>query len=227
MTLACFTSLPSFAQVSLPPITVHPGPGIEWMPMGPEQPPQTGGCNDFFGCGTGGGDQTGPGDDWNQPEPGECRNTRNKGNESSTCSKRDYCAIKDKLIAMISALPITGSAANMYGFGQVATGYAMNSITASYRDIEMYFANCTGDHFPYYGNLNAQIDWQHAAVDWCQYDAEWQNSPNSAFGDPNSRNGGAQMILANYFHSLGAGSGEYIVPTNLLPPDPDPSTSCD
>ena len=71
MTLACFTSLPSFAQ-SLPPITVHPGPVIDWMPMplGPENPPQTGDCNDFFGCGngTGGGDQSAQDDDDSDPD---------------------------------------------------------------------------------------------------------------------------------------------------------------
>ena len=158
-------------------------------------------------------------DDDSYYDLGACTSRRG-ATRARQCNKQDYCAIKDKLTAMISALPITGSASTVWGFGQVATGYAMNSITAGFRDIEAYYQ--TGDHYPYYGNLNASIDWQSAAIDWYQYDDQWIGP-----GDPNARNGGAQMILANYFHSLGAGSGNYVIPANLLPEDPDPSTPCD
>ncbi len=59
------------------------------------------------------------------------------GGSSMSPEKEAYCELKDQATALISALPVTGTAANGYSIGQATSTWARAVINAGLRDIQI------------------------------------------------------------------------------------------
>jgi len=157
--------------------------------------------------GSGGGDNDGG---WINPYDTGGQTGGGTPPESPTPEKLDYCEALDELNAFLSSLPITGTAATGYSIAELSAGIFRNILLAAYRDITTFISS--GVHPDHYGN--GVIQWNEVNINWNDYN----NWPG--IGVPNSRNGGAQHIFANFVETVGAGNGSSILT------DPQPDADC-
>ena len=190
-----FSGSASIECVDLGTITVsatYPGFGWSWI----------GGFNwTFLGSGGGGG-----------------------GNNAvvPTQEKLDYCSMKDKAEALISALPVTGTVSTGLGIGQASGSWAQAVVNAALNDIRSYVG--WGDRATI-SYTDGTINWIEANINWNQYD-NWSSNQTLNPGNqaPTPHNGGSQHIFANFLQQTGQGNGTVNMVTANQ--DPQPHIDC-
>lgn len=141
---------------------------------------------------------------------------------SVTQAKLKYCKMKDKVTAMVSALPITGTIVTGYGIAQSSNQWIRAVMSTGYKDIQYWVSH--SERFPG-GYTNGTVNWNAAAINWHTYD-NWSSNPNlnPTNALPTEFNGGAIHVFANFLLQTGKGNGTVNIITNNQ--DPQPNVAC-
>lgn len=142
-----------------------------------------------------------------------------------TQDKLDFCEHRDDLIALISAMPITGTAASGYSVAEGSVDWASAIFSTALRDIELWIGFRDRNYTSY---TDGTVNWTEAAIPWDNYN-NWQgepphpDNPNNEY--PTVSNKGVRQVFMNFLHQTGKGSGT--VDAMLANQDPQPEISCD
>jgi hypothetical protein len=143
---------------------------------------------------------------------------------SITPAKLKFCELKDNLNALVSALPVIGTANSGYSVAQSSLNLYSATIDAGFNDIVSFIRDGQRNPPQYTGGI---VDWYTADIDWNQYNS-WQSNPPPIYNQSNSYptkgNGGALNVFANFLHQIGQGSGN--VDQLLADKDPQPEIDC-
>jgi len=146
------------------------------------------------------------------------------GTSSSQISsaKLAYCEMKDKMYALVSALPITGDIVTGYSLGQGSNHWARATMSAVYQDIAAWIGSDQRASIAY---TNRMVNWSAANINWRIYD-NWSNNSNLNPSNlyPTEANGGAIHIFANFLLQTGKGNGT--VNLSTANQDPQPHIDC-
>lgn len=142
-------------------------------------------------------------------------------------AKYRYCKAKDKVMALLSAMPVSGSVLAGYGVAVSSQRAAQATYDYALQDIERYIQ--MGLHVP--PPPLTIIDWYSASINWNDFDI-WTGNPtlNPENQTPEVENGGALQIFAHFLNTLGQGNGtsnyNQSILDEMIGEDPQPDVPC-